>query len=85
MTKIGSLYGSQHSINASMKVKFNVIINIFKLLWNYVCLVKDENKKTMPMMNTPAGRLMKCFLRDLYMVKFIIFLKILIYDYISFI
>ncbi|VVC32663.1 Hypothetical protein CINCED_3A008331 [Cinara cedri] len=29
--------------------------------------VKDENIKIMPMMNTPAGRLMKCFLRDLFM------------------
>lgn len=42
-------------------------------------LVKDEDKKIVPMMNTPAGRLMKCFLRDLYMVKLLIyFLKILL-------
>ncbi|KAF0768370.1 odorant-binding protein 6 isoform X1 [Aphis craccivora] len=29
--------------------------------------VKQEDKEQIKMMNTPAGRLMKCFLRDLYM------------------
>nr|APB03429.1 odorant-binding protein 6 [Sitobion avenae] len=29
--------------------------------------VKQEDKKQIPIMNTPAGRLMKCFLRDMYM------------------
>ncbi|XP_026810807.1 uncharacterized protein LOC113552242 [Rhopalosiphum maidis] len=29
--------------------------------------VKQEDKKQVIMMNTPAGKLMKCFLRDIYM------------------
>jgi len=29
--------------------------------------VKNESTRIIPQMNTPAGRLMKCFLRDLYM------------------
>lgn len=34
-------------------------------------LVKEEDKKQIAIMNTPAGRLMKCFLRDMYMVNWL--------------
>lgn len=38
-------------------------------------VVKQEDKEQIKMMNTPAGRLMKCFLRDLYMVTFLFFVN----------
>jgi len=38
-------------------------------------VVKQEDKEQIKMMNTPTGRLMKCFLRDLYMVIFLFFVN----------
>jgi len=42
---------------------------IFNKNKNTLILVKQEDKKQISIMSTPAGRLMKCFLRDMYMVK----------------
>lgn len=46
----------------------------YKLKCYVLILVKQEDKKGIIIMNTPAGRLMKCFLRDIYMVVLLYFI-----------
>lgn len=76
MPIIGKPYGSQLSTNALLKVVFSILCyngTVKYAIKKYICMhisVKNDSVKTVSFMNNPSGRLMKCFLRDLYMVTF---------------
>jgi len=67
-TNMAAIFWQMFSWRWNLHLSF--ILNIYILKINYILSAKSEDVKSIPKINYPSGKLMKCLLRDMFMVKF---------------